>query len=617
MGFLERERNMFKQLINGRIPVLFLLLFFAFLLSSIKSAFAAEMTFNLLQGLNGISLPFENTGITDAEQLCQSISNCDSVSYWDASTQKFISYKSGAIENNFPVIAGYPYFVIATQGTSWTVAGDIPESITFNLIATGGTDMNVIALPINMTFIKTTEDLANTVPNVDTVWYWDALRQGYVGHPKGTEINNFNVFPGYPYFVNITADTIWTINVALKGSIVANPRTGDVPLEVQFLAVAKGGTPPYSYSWDVNADGTVDDTRESFSYTYQQPAIYVVTLRINDASGNSVSVMTTVTAGQPGNAGNDSTPRTMGSTVPIQNTGGANQTDVAGTSDSNQGNSPKIAGPGWFMGKGQRVSHKEAKAYFDAKQKKSATAAKTAPGAITILSATSSSPEINELARALRYDPKLIYDYVHNHIDYAPYFGSLKGATLTYLDGSGNDLDQASLMISLLRTSGYTAQYVYGQMTIPGDQMANWLGTDQVWQVVSSVIASGGIPLAAIYTDATATLDRVWVKATINSVDYLFDPAFKSYSYTTKIDLGTALAYNQSDFLTAALTGATVGSDYIQNTNETNLRTKLASYSANLANTIRTQYPNKAVEEIIGGRSIIQTNLTQYSMCTP
>jgi transglutaminase-like putative cysteine protease len=87
-----------------------------------------------------------------------------------------------------------------------------------------------------------------------------------------------------------------------------------------------------------------------------------------------------------------------------------------------------------------------------------------------------SSPEIQELARALRKDPKLIYDYVHNHIDYVPYFGSRKGATLTYLDGNGNDFDQASLMIALLKASDFSAQYIYGTMTIPGNQIANWLG---------------------------------------------------------------------------------------------------------------------------------------------
>jgi hypothetical protein len=52
----------------------------------------------------------------------------------------------------------------------------------------------------------------------------------------------------------------------------------------------------------------------------------------------------------------------------------------------------------------------------------------------------------------------------------------MKGATLTLLDGSGNDFDQASLLIALLRESGYTAKFVIGQQTISGNDLANWLG---------------------------------------------------------------------------------------------------------------------------------------------
>jgi glutamate-1-semialdehyde aminotransferase len=73
-------------------------------------------------------------------------------------------------------------------------------------------------------------------------------------------------------------------------------------------------------------------------------------------------------------------------------------------------------------------------------------------------------------------------------------------------------------MIALLRASGYTAQYVYGQMTIPGTNVANWLGVDVTLQTVGAVIASGGIPVS-IYADATAIMNRVWVKATISGVD--------------------------------------------------------------------------------------------------
>ena len=35
------------------------------------------------------------------------------------------------------------------------------------------------------------------------------------------------------------------------------------------------------------------------------------------------------------------------------------------------------------------------------------------------------------MARALRFDPRLIYEYVRNNIDYVPIYGCVKGATMT------------------------------------------------------------------------------------------------------------------------------------------------------------------------------------------
>lgn len=172
-----------------------------------NGALAADKTFNLLQGLNGISVPFEGTGITNAEQLCQAVSKCVSVSYWDSATQGFVKHDKGSSADNFSLQPAYPYFISVSQNTSWTVSGNLPESITFDLITTSGTNLNTIALPLNLSNIQTAEELINTVPNADTVWYWNAERQGYVGHPKGSEINNFSVVPGYPYFVNVTSDT--------------------------------------------------------------------------------------------------------------------------------------------------------------------------------------------------------------------------------------------------------------------------------------------------------------------------------------------------------------------------------------------------------------------------
>src|SRR5207247_530234 len=68
---------------------------------------------------------------------------------------------------------------------------------------------------------------------------------------------------------------------------------------------------------------------------------------------------------------------------------------------------------------------------------------------------------IAELARALKNDVNLIYEYVYTNIDYSPPYGLKKGALGTLLDGRGNDFDQAALLVALLRQAGYTASYVY------------------------------------------------------------------------------------------------------------------------------------------------------------
>ncbi|HEY6872713.1 MAG TPA: RHS repeat-associated core domain-containing protein [Geobacteraceae bacterium] len=381
-------------------------------------------------------------------------------------------------------------------------------------------------------------------------------------------------------------------------------------------------------------DNVSSNSARPFTVAFDPGLTTILSSQINNTSLSTNGDSGSITAPTSGSSAVAGTP---GNSPAVSGAGGNSKTALfVWTPESSPSKAAQIAGPGWFMGKAGPINHELAKAYYETKQRKSANATTTtttvAPLALTAaapLSATSASPEITELARALRYDPKLIYDYVHNHIDYEPYFGSLKGATLTYLDGSGNDFDQASLMIALLQASGYTAQYVYGQMTIPARDTQNtppqdlitWLGVDFNANAIGTVLASGGIPVT-VYVDAQqnpvqAVVDRVWVKATINSVDYLFDPAFKSYTYTSKIDLGSAMAYNQSDFLTTALSGATVGSDYIQNVNETNLKNKLTTYSNNLVNIVRSQYPNRDVNEIIGGRNIYQTNLTQYTTTLP
>lgn len=276
-----------------------------------------------------------------------------------------------------------------------------------------------------------------------------------------------------------------------------------------------------------------------------------------------------------------------------------------------QGVCADVAGPGWLNVTGKQVSLDAAESYYSAKAQRSVERLSTSEA---VSSATNITPEITELARGLRHDPKQIYDYVHNHIEYVPYFGSTKGATLTQLDASGNDFDQASLMIALLRDSGYIARYKYGtqRFSIPSGvfELDRWLGTLNIEELLDDagipyefVKDTGGQPVAVDIT-------RVWVEATIEGSDYVFDPAYKDHVLREKLDIGQMMGYDRSQLLTAV--GGTGNSDYIQSLNESGLNAKLVEYSNNLADAIRRDYPNREIEDVLGRRSILKTTLTAY-----
>ncbi len=270
--------------------------------------------------------------------------------------------------------------------------------------------------------------------------------------------------------------------------------------------------------------------------------------------------------------------------------------------------------PGWYTGKAPIMSSEEARSILDPKTKEGIIILRDSSGPLQI----EYTNDIKELARALKNDPKLIYEFVRNHIDYVPYFGALKGASLTLLERSGNDFDQATLMIALLRESGYTAQYVYGEMVIPNQggqgnyDIAHWLGVNPSSAIINEVIGSGGIPGSASFS--TTTMDRVWVKVNIGGTNYVFDPAFKPYNETVGIDLKAAMGYSKTGLLTAA--GGTPGTDYIMGLSESGINTKLTEYTTNLIDFLRANNPNSKVEEIIGGREIIPEYIESYPTTT-
>lgn len=263
-------------------------------------------------------------------------------------------------------------------------------------------------------------------------------------------------------------------------------------------------------------------------------------------------------------------------------------------------------GPGWRYATLAPITPDAARAAL-------ATTEEVAPAAVTP-SETEITPEIAAQARALKNDPKLIFDYVHNMIDYTPVYGSINGATATLLAGRGNDADQAALFIALMRAAGYDAHFVTGDVTYTAARLANWVGATEAEAI--NVLGNGGIPVEGV--TGGVKVFRVWAQANIGGAWYTFDPAMKEYQATTGLsNLGGVLGYNRTTFMSRAQSGATVTADSAQNINEANIRADLTAYSMNLVQHLRTNLPTAGFDDVVGGRTIVATEMSSYATSLP
>ncbi|MDN6860456.1 RHS repeat-associated core domain-containing protein [Pseudomonas sp. CAN2814] len=225
---------------------------------------------------------------------------------------------------------------------------------------------------------------------------------------------------------------------------------------------------------------------------------------------------------------------------------------------------------------------------------------------------------VPELARALRYNVDLIYQYIRNNVEYYPIWGVQKGSLGTIIDNQGTAFDQAALMVELLRESGYTASYVRGAIKLSAQQVRQWYGIDTSNAcAVIGLFAQAQIPLASINATVAGTcptlnaaltdltIEHVWVKVVINGTAYVFDPSYKPHTFTQPINLASASGYNASSFLANAKSGASISPGYsVQYLNRNGIHSTLTNYAQNLATWLRQNKPTAGVADVVGGQTI-------------
>ncbi|MDI6451757.1 RHS repeat-associated core domain-containing protein [Anaerobaca lacustris] len=229
--------------------------------------------------------------------------------------------------------------------------------------------------------------------------------------------------------------------------------------------------------------------------------------------------------------------------------------------------------------------------------------------------------EIVELARSLKYDPGLMYKFVHDHIRFTPMWGQVKGPYMTWMDRSGNAFDQASLMIALLEEAAehgteYTItnpKFVVGEIRLSAAEAMSWLSIPNDVTVAEKVLARSGL-YGTVLDAGDGTIDRVnlehvWVKVTIDSTTYRFDPSFKSHTSVIPpqelLQVNVAMGYYQeSAFLTRADEYMAYGTGYIENVNAGNIAEDMKTYSARLIESIKSYAGGADLKGVIGGTSI-------------
>ncbi len=264
-----------------------------------------------------------------------------------------------------------------------------------------------------------------------------------------------------------------------------------------------------------------------------------------------------------------------------------------------------------------------------------------------------SEGRIAECARGLRYDWQRCFDFVRDNIVFSPCAGILRGPVRTLVDMEGSDVDQALLLMALLKASGYDdIRLMYEPVAVTNGSLESgfmipfqdedacnaitWLGlpatdtSEEMKARAASKLSNGGHKVVRYFKNGNLyaiVTDHFWVDVSIDGKIHSLDPSFKPLVSQDVADIATQMKYDREALLDSA--GGTVDSVSVKSISANKLSESLDTYANNLsraltnANWSAADYlgmgaivPRKKNDPYAGGTYIGSTHIDVFARGT-
>ena len=175
--------------------------------------------YGMVVGSTFIANPMD-AGYTTSALMGDAITSADQMSYWDASSQGWVSSIKNLFGNwvgAFAVTGGMPVMARTTAISDFYVAGGmyLPEP-NYSLVV--GT--NAVMVPLSKSALTTSALVGDDMGLVDQMSYWNAGSQGWVSSIKnlfGNWVGPFATDIGMPLMARATAVFNWPVADAIAG----------------------------------------------------------------------------------------------------------------------------------------------------------------------------------------------------------------------------------------------------------------------------------------------------------------------------------------------------------------------------------------------------------------